>query len=129
MADPSLNFTSFSAWLDSALSVSIPANVVGFRFNLYEHEDSYQIQIVGVDRFERGNAIGESDPIFFTPEEFLFPITKLPGDEDWRRGLDEAIAYINCYLASCEKADTLRASQGVGCGFVDGDLHVLWPVA
>jgi hypothetical protein len=62
------------------------------------------------------------------PKNYLFPLERRPGEDDWQRVLAQAETLIERYLETGERAAVLRQSQGVGCGFVDGDVHVLWPV-
>jgi hypothetical protein len=66
----------------------------------------YRAEIVATSRFDR----------------------ELPGDDDWQRALAQAKELIERYLRSGNRSEVLSTAQGVGCGFVDGDAHVLWPV-
>jgi hypothetical protein len=121
-------FSGFASWLDDAL-VGAPLGITAFCFNLYEHDDAYALQVVGTHRFDRADTDWAVDPILFTPEEHLFLLDRRSGDNDWQRGLKEATALIHRYLREGKYAATLRQSQGVGCGFVDGDIAIVWPAA
>ena len=122
-------YDEFASWLDTALSLPIPPSVRAYSFNLYEHEDSYQLQVSGADNFEITAGVWSGDPIFFTDTEYLFGLEKREGDDDWQRGLQEALALIESYLSRGRRKDLLTGSLGVGCGFVDGDAHIVWPNA
>ncbi len=44
----------FFAWMDRALSQSIPHTTVAFHINLYEGESSVHVQLVGAESFVPG---------------------------------------------------------------------------
>ena len=84
---------------------------------------------MATSRFDRNDSVWAVDPIFFTPEEHLFLLERRQGDTDWERALEEAKLLVERYLHDGQGAATLLRSRGVGCGFVDGDVSVLWPPA
>lgn len=128
VANPTENlFREFAAWTDAALATP-PEEAAAFCFNLYEYDDAYRAEIVATSRFDRDDPEWAVDPIFFMPASHLFPLERLPGDDDWQRALAQAKELIERYLRSGNRSEVLRTAQGVGCGFVDGDVHVLWPV-
>jgi hypothetical protein len=120
-------FPGFATWVDAALATH-PAGAAAFCFNLYEYEDAYRVEIVATSRSDRDDPEWAVDPIFFMPKDYLFPLERQAGDDDWQRALAQAQDLIRRYLQRGDHSEVLRKSRGVGCGFVDGDIHVLWPV-
>ena len=122
-------FREFCAWMDTAL-VKAPPTVAAFCFFLYEHETAYCVQVAASSQFDPVDHEWASRATsLFMPEDYLFWLSKhSDDDEDWRRALAAAIDLIRRYMEAGARANVLRESQGVACGFVDGDLHLLWPV-
>lgn len=117
------------AWIDEALSKARPEPTVAFHFNLYEGVDSVHVQLTGTDAFVGGGA-PEWDywpgSETFTTGEDIFKIPFDVAGSDWRQWLDTSMGMLRSYVATGGKSDVLRVSKGVGVGFVDGDMHVLW---
>lgn len=44
----------------------------------------------------------------------------------WENILEDIKAGLNKYLADGSRADILKSRQGVGLGFVDGDVEILY---
>ncbi len=120
---------SFFAWTDGALSQRIPDTTVAFHFNLYEGEDSVHVQLMGTDSFVPGE-VPERDywpgSETFTTGEDIFEIPYAVAGKDWQAWLQTSVELVRSYIASGEKSIILKGARGVGMGFVDGDMHVLW---
>ena len=119
----------FFSWADRVLSGDLPESTCAFHFNLYEGVDSVHVQLIGADSFTPGD-VPETDyspgaETFSTGEE-IFEIPFSVAGVDWRQWLESSIALVQAYIASGRKASVLKSSKGVGIGFVDGDMHVLW---
>jgi hypothetical protein len=117
------------AWIDHALSKDLPRQTVSFHFNLYEGHDSVHIQLMGTDRFEPGE-VPEHDywpglETFSTGEQ-VFEIPFSVAGSDWKQWFATCKDMLCAYIAEGDRSGVLHASQGVGAGFVDGDMHVLW---
>jgi hypothetical protein len=117
------------AWIDEALSKALPERTVAFHFNLYEGVDSVHVQLIGTDAF----AVGETPERDYWPSSETFTtgedIFEIPFDvagPDWRQWLVTSMDMLRSYMATGDKSDVFRVSKGVGVGFVDGDMHVLW---
>jgi len=102
---------------------------VAFHFNLYEGRNSVRVQLVGTDSFVPG-----SDPerdywpgttTFSTGEE-LFDIPYAVAGSGWREWLQTSMDFARAYIANGSRSSILKSTRGVGMGFVDGDMHVLW---
>ena len=116
---------AFQSWLDRVLVRKIPKETVAFHFNLYEAEDAFHVQLIGAEEFSSDDPDWPCAETFST-EEDVFELPHSAVGEEWEQGLEAAKAAVQQYLATGTRAATLRASQGVGVGFVDGDVHVVW---
>ncbi len=119
----------FFAWIDRMLPQRIPSGTQAFHFNLYEGETSVHVQLIGTEAFNPGeNPSTDYWPAAetFSTEEDIFEIPFAVAGADWEEWLISSIALINSYLANGSRADVFRAHKGVGAGFVDGDMHILW---
>ena len=117
------------AWIDAALSSELSKTTVAFHFNLYEGSDSVHVQLIGTGTFVTGE-VPERDywpgsETFSTGEE-VFEIPFEVAGSDWKQWLQTSMDMLRSYIATGGKSDVLRSSRGVGAGFVDGDMYVLW---
>jgi hypothetical protein len=119
----------FFRWTDQALSQVIPESTVAFHFNLYEGMDSVHVQLIGTESFVPGE-VPERDywpgAETFSTGEDIFEIPFSVAGSEWTEWLKMSIEMAQSYIAGGGESDVLRASRGVGIGFVDGDMHVLW---
>ena len=119
----------FFSWMDEALSRPLPASTEAFHFNLYEGEDSVHVQLIGTEAFNPAeNPSTDYWPAAetFSTGEDIFEVPFDVAGSDWREWLRSLIDLIDSYLARGARSALLRSAQGVGVGFVDGDMHVLW---
>jgi hypothetical protein len=87
------------------------------------------VQIIGTESFTPGK-----DPErdywpgaeTFTTDEDVFEIPFEVAGSDWKEWLKTSIEVVNSYIAEGTQSSVLRSSKGVGLGFVDGDMYVLW---
>ena len=119
----------FFAWIDWALSQPIPETTVAFHFNLYEGESSVHVQLIGTESFDAGDNL-ETDywpsTETFTTGEEIFEIPFSVAGSEWRQWLRTCKEMVTQYIADGALSKVLLSSRGVGMGFVDGDMHVLW---
>ena len=115
----------FFAWADEALAQPMPSNTVAYHFNLYEGTDSVHVQIMGTNSFEGGEQYWPGDRTFSTGENVYYVPFESAGAE-WPEWLQSLKQLVSDYIASGRRSDVLRLSRGVGIGFVDGDMYVLW---
>ena len=125
MSDVAKLVSPFAAWLDAALSRRIPDDVRAFNFNLYEGEKTWDVEIVGAEDFDPGDASWACDAIFSYPELFFMPHDTV--GLQWEQALAAAIELITIYLRDGSHREVLRSAVAVGVGFVDGELTILWP--
>lgn len=122
----------FFAWADRHLSQPVPSTTAAFHINLYEGEDSVHVQIIGTESFTPGED-AETDywpgAETFTTGEDVFEIPFAVAGSDWREWLNVSMDMVNSYIANGAQSSVLRSSSGVGIGFVDGGMYVLWQQA
>lgn len=87
------------------------------------------MQLLGTEAFVSGEDpttdYWPSSETFSTGEDIL-EVPFSPAGPDWEAGLNTLTAPLNDYLAEGSESDVLPNSKGVGMGFVNGDMHVLW---
>lgn len=127
MSNVSVAFQNkFNAWADKALAKPVPEAVIAFSFNLAE---PWCVELVGSDKYT------ENDPDWACPPEAFRAKIKtlnLPEAEvgsDWQTVLATTKAVVTEYLSRANPgSDRLRQAVAVVVGFVDGDLHKVWPL-
>jgi hypothetical protein len=110
---------TFSKWLDTILA-DINELPVAWNFNLYEPSC---IELVGTKSFHKKDEDWACDEIFASREKY--PDFKLP-KRQWEKSLQEAVSLIENYLTNGNYKSKLLDSYGVGCGFVDGNLTLIY---
>lgn len=112
-------------WLDDILEQDIPESVVAFCFNLYDDgDDHWSMELVGTGQFDVDNEDWACDEItnFGTREERFIWKKALK----WDDVLEEMICNLKEYLKTGKYAHILTSKDGVGVGFVDGDINILY---
>jgi hypothetical protein len=115
-------YLEFNTWADRILTRHTSDSVVAYNFNLYEHEKEFAIQLVGTRSFDLRNQDWACDEVFSSGEDLFYLPHRLVG-AGWKNGLEAAKALVKNYLQHGSQAVFLKASRGVGVGFVDGDIE------
>ena len=118
-------YNKVKVWLEEVLKQDIPKEVVGFCFNLYEDGDyDWSMELVGTERFDEHDEDWPCDEItdFNTRTK---PLTWNEASE-WDSVLEEISSVLKEYLEKGNYADVLKRRAGVGVGFVDGDVEILY---
>ena len=123
-----LPYPDFAAWADTILGRPIPAEVAAFSFNLYEGIETFDVQITGSPTFDPTDQVWACEVAFSSGED-LFSVPRQLVSDRWEEALDLVRELVRHYLSAGSLASVLRASKGVGVGFVEGDLHLVWPEA
>lgn len=117
-------------WLDDSLAQDVPASVKAFSLNLYEPAlvdgVKFGIELVGTGTFDEKDSDWACDEVWEpNPRGINIPI-EYSGDE-WEQCLQRLKALL-VQLLGTDSASirTLKSKQGVGLGFVDGDLEIIW---
>lgn len=119
-----LPYSNFEEWLDGILSNEneMSDEIVAFCFNLYEDADDYwSVELIGSASFDKDDDDWPCDEVFSTRET---PLT-------WRfimtyeECLHTIESHLSEYLQNGKYSKILLSKQGVGYGFVDGDLFLM----
>lgn len=110
-------------WLDWVLSSKNIDKAVAFNFNIYEDgETIWSLELVGTSEFSATDSDWACAELFAT-REHPFKITY---SESWQEVLALFKKYVNSYLETGTLREVLKSKAGVGIGFVDGDLELLY---
>lgn len=117
--------TEIENWLDNILKQEIPQNIVAFCFNLYDDgEQKWSMELVGTQRFDINDSDWPCDEITdLGTREIPF---SWESAAEWNKVLEWTSSILKEYLEKGKYADVLKAKSGVGIGFVDGDIEILY---
>lgn len=116
----------FSIWMDKHLAANLPENITAYNFNLYEGSDqTYEMELVGCSSFDEEDMDWACDEVFSTRQD-LFCVPRIKNIENWEAGLSYMTLLVEKYLDEGKYAGKLKAVRGVGIGFVDGDIDILY---
>lgn len=118
-------FDEVSEWLDNVLETDIPNEVIAFGFNLYDDGDcNWSLELIGTSEFD----IDDED--WLCNEVTDFDTRDEPfqwsQNAEWEEILNHITDVLKEYLESGKYADVLKAKSGIGVGFVDGDVEILY---
>ena len=118
-------YNKVSEWIDGVLSDGVPDEAVAFCFNLYENDEYYwSMELIGAGRFDPEDQDWACDEVTdFNSRESLFTFQ---AECEWDEALQTMIDILKKYLNEGKYADLLKSQKGVGVGFVDGDIELLY---
>ena len=118
-------YNKVSEWIDGVLSDGVPDEAVAFCFNLYENEDYYwSMELIGAVRFDPDDQDWACDEVTdFNSRESVFTFQ---AECEWDEALQTMIDILKKYLNDGKYADLLKSREGVGVGFVDGDIEIIY---
>lgn len=118
-------YNKVSEWIDGVLSDGVPDEAVAFCFNLYENEDYYwSMELIGAGRFDPDDQDWACDEVTdFNSRESLFTFQ---AECEWDEALQTMIDILKKYMNDGKYADLLKSREGVGVGFVDGDIEIIY---
>lgn len=113
----------FFEWLDWVLSSKNIDKAVAFNFNIYEDGNNiWSLEFVCTSAFSATDSDWACAELFAT-REHPFKITY---SEPWQEVLALFRKFVNSYLETGSLREVLKSKAGVGIGFVDGDLELLY---
>lgn len=118
-------FRTVSEWLDVALEAPVPDEVAAFGFNLYEDGDcDWLMEFIGASEFDPENEDWLCSEVtdFGTRDKPL----RWHREAGWEEVLHDIVRALKEYLKNGKHADILKAKSGVGVGFVDGNIEILY---
>jgi len=126
-----MNFEQeFEAWLSNNITCEIPEDVKAFSFNLFESciedDKKFGIELIGAGEFDSENEDWACDEIWEPKLRELDIPTSFSG-ESWEICQERLKSLITKVLASnthCK--NQLKSRKGIGIGFVDGNLEMIW---
>lgn len=114
-----------SKWLDCSLTQKIPDEVMAFCFNLYDDGNGRRsMELIGAGCFDLNDSDWPCEEVtdFGTRENpFVWG-----SPSKWDAVLNEMVDVLKKYLQQGKYANLLKSKSGVGIGFVDGDIEVLF---
>ena len=118
-------YNKVSEWIDGVLSDGVTDEAVAFCFNLYENDEYYwSMELIGAGRFDPDDQDWACDEVTdFNSRESLFTFQ---AECEWDEALQTMIDILKKYLNDGKYADLLKSREGVGVGFVDGDIEIIY---
>ncbi len=116
-------YNKFERWIGNILSQELPTDILAIIFNLYEEENNvWSLELVGTASFDTDDDDWACDEMFNTRE------TPLRWEQKaiWEEILVNISSIITKYLEKGQYAEKLKIYQGVGIGFVDGDINLIY---
>lgn len=116
----------FRNWLERALTDGVPPSVIAFCFNLFEHvgdSGRYGIELVGTSEFAPNDPDWPCEEIW-EPADRKIEIPASYCSASWSECLKKMKNLVQNSLEVGEPP-LLRSVQGIGIGFVDGELELL----
>lgn len=121
-ASPDLSYKEFEKWVDCSLNTELPKDVVAFCFYLYDDGNGqWSVELVGTSSFDKDDSDWACNEVFDTRNNPL----KWKYKGSWKNVLSSVRSHLETYLKIGKHASLLRSQQGIGLGFVDGDLLIL----
>lgn len=114
-------YDKFETWVNSVLVNGLPQKSKAIGFNLYEDCNlNWSIQMIATATFDEEDWM--CDEVFTTGEN-LFSWRE---NTNWEHILEQGINLVKEYLKNGKYADMLKGYDGVGIGFVDGDVEIVY---
>lgn len=114
--------SSFYEWLEDALK-KLPSDVDAINFNLYEDgNNKWSVELVGTSTFDENSSDWACNEVYTTRDN-PYVLTK---KSDWKAIENLFTTFLLNYLERGKYAYILKECRGIGIGFVDGDLSILY---
>ena len=117
-----LQYSDFEKWVDKTLSAPLPEGIVAFNFNMYDDGDGkWSVEIIGAASFDKEDEDWACDEIFDNRTKCL----RWKNSKTWEQNLEFIKSYIERYLKQGRQADLLKDKEGLGVGFVNGNIMLI----
>lgn len=114
--------SSFYNWLENALK-KLPSDIEAIHFNLYEdNDDKWSVELVGTSTFDENNSDWACNEVYTTREKPYILAKK----GNWKTIENLFTSFLLNYLERGKYAHILKECRGIGIGFVDGDLSIIY---
>lgn len=109
--------------MDRFLSNGIPDNTAAVQLCLYEEADNtWSLQFTCSDCFDPEDDDWACYEVFTTGEDLFI----WNSDENWEDAQHTAESLMKSYLEKGKFKDIIKSLHGVGVGFADGDLEIIY---
>ena len=117
--------TTITNWLDDVLAVDFSEEITAIAFNLYDNEgDMWSLEVVGTSSFDAEDSDWACDEVTdFGTRDNPFVWKE---NAEWSDVLKKAESELSRYLKDGKNAAKLLKLDGVGVGFVDGDMEIIF---
>ena len=118
-------YDDFEAWINNVFDNDIPTEVVAINFNIYEDVDNkWSIEPVGTSSFDEDDEDWACDEVTtFNTRDNPFTWQE---ETSWEEVLFKVKDLISKYLVTGNHSYKLKGMKALACGFVDGDIEVLY---
>lgn len=118
-------FKQISDWIDNTLINNFMDNIVAIAFNLYDDgNNTWSLEMVGTSEFDIDDsdwACNELSDFGTRDNPFVWN-----AESSWEDILQSVSTILKKYLEEGKNADRLKMLEGIGVGFVDGDIEILY---
>lgn len=113
---------NFDNWADKILE-NFNLEAAAFCFNIYENAKDFSVEFVATASFDEEDDDWACDEIFASREQNneLHFVAK-----NWEQAFKIVRDAVEKYLISGKHSEKLKSSKAIACGFVDGDLEIIY---
>lgn len=123
-------YIKFENWLDNLLENNdMPADTKAFNFNLYEESEGeyvYGVQIIASDRFDPDDDNWACYEVWSSEEDIFCVSAADEDDKSWQAFQKFISGIVVDYLENGKYKNILLNSKGIGIGFVDGEIDIIF---
>ncbi len=116
-------YENFKTWLEEIYPQEKPENAVALNFNIYEDGDGlWALELIATSVFDPKDNDWACEEVFTARE------TPLEWEEEtkWQDILETVCEWVKNYLEDGKYAEDMKTYDGIGTGFVDGDIEILY---
>lgn len=122
-------YENFSQWLDTLLEENeMPENTAAYCLNLYvesEADSEYSVQLIAASRFDPDDPDWACEEVWSSEEDIFLVSLADEEEKEWSAAQARIKEMTEEYLETGKYRDILLSSEGIGIGFVDGDLELI----
>lgn len=118
-------YEEIEEWLDSLELDDMPDGIIAYNINLYEGDETYDLQLIGSDEFDKDDPDWACSEVYSSEEEICY-IEMTDEVGDWENAQKLFAQCVKEYLEDGKYADVLKSAKAIGIGFVDGDIELLY---
>lgn len=118
-------YEEIEEWLDSLDLEDMPESIIAYNINLYEGDETYDLQLIGSDEFDKDDPDWACSEVYSSEEEICY-IEMTDEVGGWENAQKQFAQCIKEYLEDGKYADVLKAAKAIGIGFVDGDIELIY---